>query len=344
MEWDWGIQAAPAGTDAGTWDDPTRQIIAAEHAWEQAYRLIDATTARAAARQASEAPLAALLYAASALGNNKGVSWVVAAAHNMSPREPRQRQPAWLTAADIVRNRPMLRDALLRTVFEMAGPQQDAIAATINEALHPWALGVPPGGLRTKVAPARRRIRSWPVLVGTIIRRTRGILPAGVAHGGRNCCLAHRHGPPGRELAIDAAASPPSDVTLRGPLADKTADRWLDGLLLDEPPSTTDSFATAVDTTARDTVHRPAGQCPPASFTAPLAWPEAEEGSGPQGLGKPPPRTDSGDDDDPAGTPGNAASDQGWFADLLSDSATRPVELDAAPPVAKNRTRKRGTE
>ena len=66
-------------------------------------------------------PLSAMLYAASPMGNNKGMDWVLMAVDNMTKLDPNAdptlwKEPGWSTAAQIVRHLPLFSNALLRTL------------------------------------------------------------------------------------------------------------------------------------------------------------------------------------------------------------------------------------
>jgi type IV secretion system protein VirD4 len=89
----------------------------------------------------TEGPLAAMLYAASPRGNNGGISWVLLAVDNLDldggPGRQLSMEPSWRMAADIVRGKPLFRNALLRTLA-MDPRQRDSIALTMRKAVMPW--------------------------------------------------------------------------------------------------------------------------------------------------------------------------------------------------------------
>lgn len=89
----------------------------------------------------TEAPLAAMLYAASPRGNGKGIGWVLLAVDNMKKPDPNDTSttnaPGWYTAAGEVSDLPLFRNALLRTLA-MDAKQRDSIALTMRKAVTPW--------------------------------------------------------------------------------------------------------------------------------------------------------------------------------------------------------------
>ncbi|MBB3606429.1 type IV secretion system protein VirD4 [Mycolicibacterium sp. BK556] len=91
----------------------------------------------------TEGPLAAMLYAASTRGNNGGIGWVLLAVDNLDldagarPGRQLSMEPSWRAAADIVRGKPLFRNALLRTLA-MDSRQRDSIALTMRKAVMPW--------------------------------------------------------------------------------------------------------------------------------------------------------------------------------------------------------------
>jgi len=106
----------------------------------------------------SEGPLAAMLYAASPCGNGEGIEWVLHAVDNIkkpqrgqSPESNGQQalelsalqrpveplRPGWYSAALQVRDQPLFRNALLRTM-DMDPRQRDSIALTMRKAVSPW--------------------------------------------------------------------------------------------------------------------------------------------------------------------------------------------------------------
>jgi hypothetical protein len=114
----------------------------------------------------SESPLAAMLYAASP-GNKRGIAaasrhdmvgieWVLHAVDNIiKPKPPKQpkrsngqealelpvptrpQPPGWYSAAEAVRDVPLFRNALRRTL-DMDSRQRDSIALTMRKAVSPW--------------------------------------------------------------------------------------------------------------------------------------------------------------------------------------------------------------
>ena len=90
----------------------------------------------------TEAPLSAMLYAASPMGNGLGMDWVLLAVDNMAKADPNadptlSREPGWQAAAEIVRHLPLFSNALLRTL-DMDARQRDSIALTMRKAVMPW--------------------------------------------------------------------------------------------------------------------------------------------------------------------------------------------------------------
>lgn len=89
----------------------------------------------------TEAPLAAMLYAASPRGNNKGIGWVLLAVDNMTKPNPKARAatdvPGWYSAARENASLPLFRNALMRTLA-MDAKQRDSIALTMRKAVTPW--------------------------------------------------------------------------------------------------------------------------------------------------------------------------------------------------------------
>jgi TraM recognition site of TraD and TraG len=115
----------------------------------------------------SEAPLAAMLFAASpgnkrgiapgSRDNKTGIEWVLHAVDNIiKPRPPKQdtktngqaalelpprpigpQPPGWYSAAEAVRDVPLFRNALRRTL-DMDPRQRDSIALTMRKAVSPW--------------------------------------------------------------------------------------------------------------------------------------------------------------------------------------------------------------
>jgi hypothetical protein len=90
----------------------------------------------------TEGPLSAMLYAASPMGNNRGMDWVLMAVDNMAKHDPNapstaHLDPGWTSAAAIVQTQPLFANALLRTL-DMDARQRDSIALTMRKAVMPW--------------------------------------------------------------------------------------------------------------------------------------------------------------------------------------------------------------
>ena len=85
----------------------------------------------------TEAPLAAMLYAASPRGNGKGIEWVLLAVDNLEEDKHAPDAPGWHSAARCVAGLPLFRNALLRTLA-MDPRQRDSIALTMRKAVTPW--------------------------------------------------------------------------------------------------------------------------------------------------------------------------------------------------------------
>jgi type IV secretion system protein VirD4 len=85
----------------------------------------------------TEGPLAAMLYAASPRGNGAGIEWVLLAVDNMRRDRQLTIEPGWQMAAEIVRDRPLFHNALMRTL-DMDPKQRDSIALTMRKAVMPW--------------------------------------------------------------------------------------------------------------------------------------------------------------------------------------------------------------
>ncbi|MBY0443540.1 MAG: type IV secretory system conjugative DNA transfer family protein [Mycobacteriaceae bacterium] len=85
----------------------------------------------------TEAPLAAMLYAASTRGNGKGIQWVLLAVDNLCDNNPDPDTAGWHNAARYVADQPLFRNALLRTL-DMDPKQRDSIALTMRKAVTPW--------------------------------------------------------------------------------------------------------------------------------------------------------------------------------------------------------------
>lgn len=85
----------------------------------------------------TEAVLAAMLYAASPCGNNKGIEWVLLATDNMDKDDQQPDAPGWYAAARRVSDLPLFKNALLRTLA-MDLRMRDSIALTVRKAVTPW--------------------------------------------------------------------------------------------------------------------------------------------------------------------------------------------------------------
>lgn len=92
----------------------------------------------------TEAPLAAMLYAASAPngagfpgGNGKGIEWVLLAVDNVRENDTSPSAPGWHSAARQVSSLPLFRNALQRTL-DMDTKQRDSIALGMRKAVTPW--------------------------------------------------------------------------------------------------------------------------------------------------------------------------------------------------------------
>lgn len=97
----------------------------------------------------TEAPLAAMLYAASPCCTGKGIEWVLLAVDNLREDKNDPHAPGWHSAARYVERFPSLRNGLVRTL-EMDARQRDSIALTMRKAVSPWMRL----GLREITAPA----------------------------------------------------------------------------------------------------------------------------------------------------------------------------------------------
>lgn len=85
----------------------------------------------------TEAPLAAMLYAASPRGHGKGIEWVLLAVDNLENDDNAPDAPGWHSAARQVASQPLFRNALMRTLA-MDTKQRDSIALTMRKAVTPW--------------------------------------------------------------------------------------------------------------------------------------------------------------------------------------------------------------
>jgi type IV secretion system protein VirD4 len=84
----------------------------------------------------TEAPLAAMLYAAAKDG--QGMDWVLLAVDNMDWDEDKLPvEPGWQLAAMAVQDKPLFYNALRRTL-KMDPRQRDSIALTMRKAVMPW--------------------------------------------------------------------------------------------------------------------------------------------------------------------------------------------------------------
>jgi type IV secretion system protein VirD4 len=80
-------------------------------------------------------PLAAFLYAASPMGNNEGMDWVLRAVDNIDPEK--FNEPGWAQAAAICRRFEVLALGMMR-ILEMDPRQRDSVAITMRKAITPW--------------------------------------------------------------------------------------------------------------------------------------------------------------------------------------------------------------
>lgn len=87
----------------------------------------------------TEAPLAAMLYAASPKphGNGQGIEWVLLAVDNVRDNDASPNAPGWHSAARQVSSLPLFRNALQRTL-DMEAKQRDSIALGMRKAVTPW--------------------------------------------------------------------------------------------------------------------------------------------------------------------------------------------------------------
>lgn len=83
----------------------------------------------------SEAPLAALLYAAAR--NKLGIDWVLLAVGNSAMLESPTGEPGWQTAAGMVSDLPLFANALNETAT-MDPKQRDSVGLTMRKAVMPW--------------------------------------------------------------------------------------------------------------------------------------------------------------------------------------------------------------
>ena len=86
---------------------------------------------------AATVPLAAMLYAASARGNGKGITWVLQAVDNVHEDTACAAAAGWRAAARYVGDQKLFRGALQRAL-DMDPRQRDSIVITMRAALSPW--------------------------------------------------------------------------------------------------------------------------------------------------------------------------------------------------------------
>jgi hypothetical protein len=83
-------------------------------------------------------PLAAFLYAASPVGNNEGMDWVLRAVDNIDTTSKNAgKKPGWLQAAAICHRYEVLAMGMTR-ILEMEPRQRDSVAITMRKAITPW--------------------------------------------------------------------------------------------------------------------------------------------------------------------------------------------------------------
>lgn len=80
-------------------------------------------------------PLAAFLYAASPMGNSKGMGWVLMAVDNIDAED--FTSPGWQQAAALCRKFPVLAQGMVR-ILGMDARQRDSVAITMRKAITPW--------------------------------------------------------------------------------------------------------------------------------------------------------------------------------------------------------------
>jgi hypothetical protein len=121
--------------------DPTKLLTTLADALTTAGALLDSPRAGRDCgsiwSSVAEAPLAAMLYAASACGNGKGIEWVLLAVDNLKEDKTNPDVPGWRSAARYMAGQPLFRNALLRTLA-MDPRQRDSIVMTMRDALSPW--------------------------------------------------------------------------------------------------------------------------------------------------------------------------------------------------------------
>ena len=82
-------------------------------------------------------PLAAFLYAASPMGNNAGMDWVLKAVDNIDTTSAGAGRPGWLQAAAICHRYEVLAVGMSR-ILDMEPRQRDSVAITMRKAITPW--------------------------------------------------------------------------------------------------------------------------------------------------------------------------------------------------------------
>lgn len=87
-------------------------------------------------RITAAAPLAGFLYAASPMGNGKGMPWVLSAIDNTDPQA--SSEPSWAQAAHCCRETPLLAEQVSRPLELMTTRQRDSLLITLHEAVSPW--------------------------------------------------------------------------------------------------------------------------------------------------------------------------------------------------------------
>lgn len=82
-------------------------------------------------------PLAAFLYAASPMGNNQGMDWVLKAVDNIDTTSAGAARPGWVQAAAICHRFEVLAVGMTR-ILDMEARQRDSVAITMRKAITPW--------------------------------------------------------------------------------------------------------------------------------------------------------------------------------------------------------------
>lgn len=82
-------------------------------------------------------PLAAFLFAASPMGNNLGMDWVLKAVDNIDTSRGAANRPGWLQAAAICHRYEVLAVGMTR-ILDMEPRQRDSVAITMRKAVTPW--------------------------------------------------------------------------------------------------------------------------------------------------------------------------------------------------------------